>query len=89
MNNTTTEIFQNNSNNALYISYIVWRSCGLICAILGIPGHLFHILIMSNRTNRKETTSLYFTSIATCELFFLLGLYIFDYFETVRRLHEF
>jgi phosphotransferase system glucose/maltose/N-acetylglucosamine-specific IIC component len=77
MNNTTTEIFQNNSNNALYISYIVWRSCGLLCALFGIPGHCFHILITLKKSNRKQTTSLHFTVISICELTFLLGLYKF------------
>jgi hypothetical protein len=76
INNTTIEIDSStsNSNNAVQISYIVWRSCGLICILFGIPGNLFHILMISNKTYRKEPASLYFTAIAICELIFLLGL---------------
>jgi hypothetical protein len=75
MNNTTTENFQNNYDHAVYVSNIIWRSCGLLCTIFGIPGHIFHFLIMSNKTNRKEPTSLYFLSIAISEFIFSLGLY--------------
>ena len=75
MNNTTTENFQNYYDHAVYISTIIWRSCALLCTIIGIPGHIFHFLIMLNKTNRKEPISLYFISIAICEFIFSLGLY--------------
>ncbi|CAF1306233.1 unnamed protein product [Adineta steineri] len=76
MNNTALEICPSilHYHNAVHISYIVWRSCGLLCIIFGIPGHLFSIIILSNKNNRKEPTSLYFLAIACCELIFLLGI---------------
>jgi hypothetical protein len=79
MNNTTVEIYPN-LDNALHISYIAWRTCGFLCILFGVPGNLFHLLITTNKTNRKEPTSLYFTAIAICELIFLFGLYEFEYF---------
>ncbi len=79
MNNTTTEIYQN-LDNQMHASYIAWRTCGFLCTLFGLPGHLFQILIMSNKTNRKEPKSLYFIAIATVELIFLFGLYKFNYF---------
>jgi hypothetical protein len=75
MNNTTTEIYSN-LDNAMHISYIAWRTCGFLCTLFGVPGHIFLILITTNKTNRKEPTSLYFTAIGICELIFLLGLYM-------------
>jgi hypothetical protein len=80
MNNTTTDIYPN-LDNAIRISYIAWRTCGFLCTLFGIPGHLFQILIMTNKTNRKEPTSLYFTAIAIVELIFLFGLYKFEFFS--------
>ncbi|CAF1047661.1 unnamed protein product [Adineta steineri] len=75
MNSTALEICPSilHYHNAVHISYIVWRSCGLLCIIFGIPGHLFSIIILSNKKNRKEPTSLYFLAIACCELIFLLA----------------
>ncbi|CAF4747465.1 unnamed protein product [Rotaria sp. Silwood1] len=74
---TSIEICSNtlNYNNALLISYIIWCTCGFLCTLFGIPGHLFQILIMSNKTNRKETTPLHFIAIAICELIFLFGVF--------------
>ncbi|CAF1022064.1 unnamed protein product [Rotaria sordida] len=77
MLNTSIEICTNilNYNNTLHISYIVWHTCGLLCTIFGIPGHLFQILIMLNKTNRKQSISLYFLAIAIFELIFLVGIF--------------
>ena len=80
MNTTaTTEICPNNSkyNNALYISYNIWRLGGFLCALFGISGHCFHIFILLKKKNRKETTSIYFIAIAIFEFIFLFGLYKF------------
>jgi F0F1-type ATP synthase membrane subunit c/vacuolar-type H+-ATPase subunit K len=76
-NNTLLEICVNSINydKSLYISRIIWYVCGFIGVIVGIPGHIFQIIISSNKTNRKQLTSIYFISIAICELVFLLGLY--------------
>ncbi len=79
MNNTRTEIYQS-LDNAMHISYIALQTCGFLCTFFGLPGHLFQILIFTNKTNRKESKPLYFTAIAICEFIFLLGLYKFDYF---------
>jgi len=75
MNNTTIEICRTtlNYNNAVHISYIIWRVCGLVFTMFGIPGHLFMILIMLNKVNRKQPTSLYYIAIAISELLFLFG----------------
>jgi hypothetical protein len=75
MNNTTTES-QSNLDHAMHVSYIAWRICGILCTLFGVPGHIFLILITTNKTHRKEPTSLYFTGIAICELIFLFGLYL-------------
>ncbi|CAF3107426.1 unnamed protein product [Rotaria sp. Silwood2] len=76
MNNTGIDTRSNswNYNDALNISYIIWYTCGFLCTMFGIPGHLFQILIMSNKANRKESISLYFIATAICELIFLVGL---------------
>jgi len=76
-NNTTLEICVNNSgyDKSLYTSDIVWHVSGFIGIIVGIPGHILQIIILSNKINKKEPTSLYFIAIAVCELIFLLGLY--------------
>lgn len=66
-----------NLDNAVAISFIAWRSCGILCTLFGIPGHLFLIIITTNKTNRKQPTSLYFSAIAICEIIFLLGSYKF------------
>ncbi|CAF1169508.1 unnamed protein product [Rotaria sordida] len=77
MLNTSIEICSNilNYNTTLHISYIVWHTCGLLCTMFGIPGHLFQILIMLNKTNRKESTSLYVIAIAIFELIFLVDIF--------------
>ncbi|CAF3576103.1 unnamed protein product [Rotaria sp. Silwood1] len=76
MNNTSIDTRCNSwdYDNVLHISYNIWRACGFLCAMFGIPGHLFQIVIMSNQTNRKESMSLYFISIGICELIFLFGI---------------
>ncbi len=78
-NNTTLQICVGNFSyhTSLHISNIAWHVSGLIGVIFGIPGHLFQIIILSDKTNRKEPTSFYFIAIAICELIFLLGLYAF------------
>ncbi len=78
-NNTTLEVCVGNFSyhKSLHISNIVWHVSGLIGVIFGMPGHIFQIIISSNKANRKEPTSFYFISIAICELIFLLGLYRF------------
>ncbi|CAF3475823.1 unnamed protein product [Rotaria sp. Silwood1] len=77
MNNASIEICSSKLiyNNTLHISYIIWHICGFLCTMIGTPGHLFQILIMSNQTNRKESTSLYHIAIAICELIFLFGVF--------------
>lgn len=74
MNNSTNE-FHSQLDNAVLISYTIWHTCGFICVLFGVPGHLFHLLITLNESNRKEATSWYFTAIAICELIYLCGLY--------------
>jgi hypothetical protein len=78
-NNTTVESCIDNFSydKALRISTFVWYVSGFIGIVIGIPGHIFQIIILSNKTSRKEPTSLYFMAIATCELIFLIGLYEF------------
>ncbi len=78
-NNTTLEVCVGNFSyhKSLHISNIVWHVAGLIGVIVGIPGHIFQIITLSNKANRKEPMSLYFIAIAICELIFLLGLYEF------------
>ena len=75
-NNTSLEICTNNSSydQSVHISNIIWRVSGLLCILIGIPGHIFQIIIFSNNTQRKEPTSLYLLAIAICELIFLIGL---------------
>jgi hypothetical protein len=75
MNNTTTDNYSS-LDHAMHVSYIAWRICGILCTLFGIPGHICSILITTNKTNRKEPTSIYFTAIAICELIFLFGLYM-------------
>jgi hypothetical protein len=67
-----------NYTKALHISTTVWFVCGFIGIIVGIPGHIFQIIISSHKTIRKEPTSLYLVAIAICELIFLIGLYEFS-----------
>ena len=74
MDNTTTEL-DSKLYKVVSISYVVWCSFGLTCVFLGVPGHIFHMLITTKKTNRKDPTSLYFTAIAMSELIYLLGLY--------------
>ncbi|CAF1028039.1 unnamed protein product [Rotaria sordida] len=83
MLNTSIEICSNilNYNTTLHISYIVWHTCGLLCTMFGIPGHLFQILIMLNKTNRKQSISLYVIAIAIFELIFLVDL-------TATQIHD-
>jgi hypothetical protein len=78
-NNTTFEICVDNStyDTSLHISTIIWQVSGLISVIIGIPGHIIQIIILSNKSNRTEPTSLYFLAMPICELVFLLGLYEF------------
>ncbi|UJR08236.1 hypothetical protein I4U23_012509 [Adineta vaga] len=75
MNNTTSSICPSilNYNSAIHISYIIWRICGLLCILFGIPGHVFSIIITTNKVYRKQPVSLYFIAIAICELIFLFG----------------
>ena len=89
-NNTTSEICNNKFNDdlSLRISNIIWQVFGLISIMIGIPGHLFQIILLSNKTNRKEPTSLYFIAIAICELVFLLGLYLVYLNNIYRRIEE-
>ncbi len=61
----------------LHISTIVWHVFGFIGIIIGIPGHILLIIILSNKASLKEPTMLYFIAIAICELVFLIGLYQF------------
>ncbi|CAF2063513.1 unnamed protein product [Rotaria magnacalcarata] len=77
MNNTKIEICFNNWDykNASRVSHIIWSVCGFLFTMLGIPGNIFVILIMSNKTNRKGSTSLYWTAIAICEIIFLTGVF--------------
>jgi hypothetical protein len=84
MNNTTAETYWN-LDNAVHISNIAWRFCVFLCTLFGIPGHFFQILIMTNKSNRKIPTSLYFTAIAICEIIFLLGLYKSQFFINRKR----
>ena len=76
-NNTSTTICPNMANydTVLYVTMTIWHSFALLCTLFGVPGHAFQILIMFNRKNRKEPTSLYYVAIALCETIFLLGLY--------------
>jgi hypothetical protein len=78
-NNTTTEICITNfqPDKFVQITNIIWQVSGLFSVIIGIPGHLLQIILLSNKTSRKEPTSLYFIATAICELVFLLGLYKF------------
>lgn len=75
-NNTTLEICVKNSNydKLLHISNLIWQVSGFLGVIVGIPGHIFQIIILSQEKNRKQTSSLYFIAIAICETIFLLGL---------------
>ncbi len=85
--NTTLEICVNNSSHdkSLHISYVIWHVSGFIGIIIGIPGHIFQIIILSRKANiQKEPTSLYFIAIAICELIFLLGLYKFHIFYLIK-----
>ncbi|CAF3028301.1 unnamed protein product [Rotaria socialis] len=77
MNNTSIEICSDSSDygNASHNSHIIWSICGFVFIMFGIPGNLFQILLMSNKTNRKEPTSLYWIAIAICEIIFLAGMF--------------
>lgn len=57
----------------LYLSTIIWRICGLLSVIFGVPGHCFQIILLSIKSSRQDPTRLYYISIAICELIFLLG----------------
>lgn len=80
MNNSTAEATCVNNftyDTLLHISSIVWHVVGFIGVIIGIPGHIFKIIISSNKTSLKDPTSLYFIATAIVELIFLIGLYEF------------
>lgn len=62
-------------DRSISIPNIIWSVSGFICLIIGIPSHILHITVLLIATNRKETFSVYYIAIATCELVFLLGLY--------------
>ena len=81
-NDTASEMCANNFtyDKLLHISNIVWYVFGFIGVIVGIPGHILLIIISSNKTSRKEPTSVYFIVIAIVELVFLIGLYEFYIF---------
>jgi hypothetical protein len=87
MNNTILNICADNFsyNNSLDISKIVWHLCGFIGMIFGVPGHIFLIIILLNKTHRKEPTSLYFIAIAICELICLMGLYSHSLLLTIKH----
>ena len=77
-NNTITEIciLNSRSDQLVQITSIIWQIFGLLSVIFGIPGHVLQIILLSsNKTCRKEPTSLYYIAIAICEIVFLLGLY--------------
>lgn len=78
MNSTTIGedcIVESKYDQLLYLSNIIWRICGLLSVIFGVPGHCFQIILSSMKTNRQGPTRLYFIAIPFCELIFLLGLY--------------
>jgi hypothetical protein len=91
-NDTALEICADNLtyDQFLHISTIVWHVFGFIGIIIGIPGNILLIIILSNKTSLKEPTMLYFIAVAICELVFLIGLYEFYMFaqkasfETIR-----
>ena len=76
-NNTPTDLcFINVTyDQALSVTKTVWHLFGIFAVIIGIPGHILQIIILSNKNHRKDPTSLYFVAIACFEIIFLLGLY--------------
>lgn len=62
-----------NYEQAVHLSETVWYICGLLCAVFGIPGHLFQGLIMLNKSNRKEPISFYLVAIVACEFLYLIS----------------
>lgn len=82
-NNTISEICINNISydRYLHVSNTIWHTIGLIGIVIGIPGHIFQIILLSNKNNRKDPTLLYFIAIAICELIFLISLYDVFYLE--------
>jgi hypothetical protein len=82
-NNTTFDICVDNLtyDTSLHVSTVIWRVSGLISVIIGIPGHIIQILLLSNKSNRREPAWLYFLVIPICELVFLLGLYEFQIWD--------
>lgn len=77
LNNTTFESCDEyfRSDTLIYISKIVWQTCGLMSIIMGVPGHCLQIILLLRKTGRKEPTHLYFIAIAICELIFLSNLF--------------
>lgn len=88
MNNTVPENCSSvwSYSDTSHITYFIWRICGFIFIIFGIPGHIFHILIILSKKNRKEPTSLYIVAMATSETIFLSGLYCLKYFS--KKFHS-
>ncbi|CAF4168543.1 unnamed protein product [Rotaria sp. Silwood2] len=76
-NNTTLDICAISFTyyESFHTSDIIRDIINFICVIIGVPGHVLHIVILSNKTNRKAPTSLHFIAISICELIFLIGIF--------------
>ncbi|CAF2076184.1 unnamed protein product [Rotaria magnacalcarata] len=76
-NNTTWEICVSNYNyeKSIFISGIIWNISGFCCSLIGIPGHILHIMVLSKQSCPKDPTSLYYIVFTICELIFLIGIF--------------
>ncbi|CAM4789199.1 unnamed protein product [Rotaria magnacalcarata] len=77
-NNTTWEICVSNYNyeKSIFISGIIWNISGFCCSLIGIPGHILHIMVLSKQSCPKDPTSLYYIVFTICELIFLIEIRI-------------
>ena len=70
MNNQTC-LFNNTG-----LDVFVWQIDAFVYPVLGIPGHLIMIIVMSNANKRhSQATSLYYISISITESIYLIFMF--------------
>lgn len=61
-------------NHLLKVAVILWHTCGFIAVLMGLPGHIFHIVTLCSIPHPKIPQALYMIAVSVCDLICLLGL---------------
>lgn len=77
LNNETLDMCPNDEryDRLFQITLVIWHIFALLAIVLGVPGHIFQIIILSHKSFRQDPPSLYMIAISVCDLIFLLGLF--------------